>query len=101
LPRDWDTFYESGGSLGDKPVFAVRAYEHLLPPGPVLDLASGTGRNAIFLASRGKQVLLVDASASALEQAKKTAFSLGLVIKTQKYNLENGIPKNLYIYIQQ
>jgi len=39
----------------------------LLPPGAALDLACGTGRNALFLAEHGRHVTAVDWSGAALE----------------------------------
>lgn len=50
--------------------------------GPVLSLSEGEGRNAVFLASRGLDVLAVDISPVALEKAKKLAESRGVKIKT-------------------
>jgi len=95
LPRDWDTFYGSGGRLGGGPVFVVRSYAHKLPPGAVLDLAGGSGRNALFLASRGHRVLLLDASADALAQAAAAAQQLGLEVETRRHDLESGLPEDL------
>jgi len=92
LPRDWNAFYNSGGRLGGGPVFVVRAYQHLLPPGPLLDLAGGAGRNALFLARRGHPVLLVDANAEALRQAGEAASHAGLNVETKRQDLERGLP---------
>ncbi len=44
-----------------------------LPPGRALDLASGSGRNAVWLAERGWQVTAVDSSAAALTALKESA----------------------------
>ncbi|WP_457636903.1 class I SAM-dependent methyltransferase [Oceanithermus sp.] len=92
MPRDWQAFYGSGGSLGREPVFVVRAYEHLLPAGPVLDLAGGSGRNALFLAGRGHRVLVVDYSRDALATVERSAAEDGLEIGTLFWNLEQGLP---------
>ena len=50
--------------------------------GPVLSLSEGEGRNAVFLASRGLEVLGVDISMVALEKANKLAKSRSVEIKT-------------------
>ena len=50
--------------------------------GPVLSLAEGEGRNAVFLASLGLEVLGVDGSEVGLAKAQKLADSKGVAIKT-------------------
>ena len=92
MPRDWSAFYGSGARLGGGPVFVVRAYAHLLPPGAVLDLAGGSGRNALFLASRGHSVSLLDANADALALAAAAAREAGLVVETRRHDLKRGLP---------
>jgi len=72
VPRDWDAYYR-GSPEGFDPAFVVRAYGFLLPPGEVLDLAGGTGRNAFFLACRGHRVLLLEKSAVAVERVRELA----------------------------
>lgn len=60
-----------------------------LPPGKALDIASGKGRNALFLASRGFQVTAFDISAVGLEQGRRQAEELSLSIAWQEADLEN------------
>lgn len=55
--------------------------------GPVLSLAEGEGRNAVFLASLGLQVLGVDGSEVGLAKAQKLAASRGLIIQTEVSDL--------------
>ena len=98
MPRDWNAFYGSGGRLGGGPVFVVRAYAHLLPPGAVLDLAGGSGRNALFLAGRGHPVSLLDANADALALAAAEALQSDLQVETRRYDLESGLPEDLGRY---
>ena len=95
MPRDWEAFYDAGGRLGGGPVFVVRAYQQLLPPGPVLDLAGGAGRNALFLAARGHRVLLVDRSRDALRAAADLAAGAGLALDVMQHDLEEGLPGGL------
>lgn len=54
---------------------------------PVLSLAEGEGRNAVFLASLGLDVLGVDASDVGLAKAQKLAASRGLAIRTEVADL--------------
>jgi SAM-dependent methyltransferase len=56
--------------------------------GRALDLASGSGRNALFLAERGFAVLAIDVSAAALEQGRRRAEEKHLVIEWQQADLE-------------
>lgn len=61
--------------------------------GPVLSLSEGEGRNAVFLASRGLEVLGVDISKVALEKARKLAASRGVEIKTLLADLATYEPE--------
>jgi SAM-dependent methyltransferase len=54
----------------------------LIPPGPVLSLAEGEGRNAVYLAERGHPVTAVDASAVGLAKAERLAAARGVAITT-------------------
>ena len=60
-----------------------------LPPGNALDLACGTGRNALWLASQGWGVTAVDGSSAAIEVLRNSAPSRGLSVNTRIANLEN------------
>jgi SAM-dependent methyltransferase len=56
--------------------------------GRALDLASGGGRNALFLAEQGFEVLAIDVSAVALEQGRRRAEEKGLAIEWRQADLE-------------
>jgi len=61
-----------------KPPFWLARYEDLLPPpaaGPVLDLACGSGRAAVWLAERGYRVTGIDWQEEALELGRRLASS--------------------------
>jgi tellurite methyltransferase len=60
----------------------------LLPGGSALDLASGRGRNALFLAERGFSVTAFDISAEALTQLALEATRRGLTVATCRIDLE-------------
>jgi 2-polyprenyl-3-methyl-5-hydroxy-6-metoxy-1,4-benzoquinol methylase len=49
-----------------------------LPPGRALDLACGEGRNAVWLAQRGWEVIGVDFSQAGLEKARRLASERGV-----------------------
>ncbi|MDH5572643.1 MAG: methyltransferase domain-containing protein [Gammaproteobacteria bacterium] len=53
-----------------------------IPAGRVLCLAEGEGRNAVFLAQQGYDVVAVDSSAVGLEKARLLATEMGVVIET-------------------
>src|SRR6185503_21353156 len=59
---------------------------------PVLSLAEGEGRNAVFLASLGLDVLGVDASDVGLAKAQQLAASRGLSIRTEVADLASYEP---------
>ena len=86
--KRWDERYAGPGyAYGLEPNdFLVLVAGHL-PPGPVLSLAEGEGRNALFLAGRGHDVLAVDQSAVGLAKARERARELGLPLQTRQADL--------------
>ncbi len=70
------------------------------PPGQILDLASGSCRNGIFLAQKGLKVICCDTSAEALESAKKAAHEQGVDIDIWQVDLEresiNPLPEDFF-----
>ena len=60
--------------------------------GPVLSLAEGEGRNAVFLASLGLDVLAIDGSEVGLAKARALAASRGLAIQTEVADLTTYEP---------
>lgn len=89
----WNQRYAGGEYLyGTEPNLFLAKHCHLLS-GPVLSLSEGEGRNAVFLASRGLEVLGVDISMVALEKAGKLATSRGVEIKTIVVDLATYQPE--------
>ena len=90
----WDKIYASRdkknqGSVNE----GLLAVSELLPfNGRALDLAGGSGRNAVWLAKRGLDVTLLDVSSEGLKQASQNAIGLGLNLKLSKINLEEDSP---------
>lgn len=68
-----------------------------IPRGLALDVAAGTGRNAIFLAERGFRVVAIDISSIALDEARRRAEKKSLAISWQQADLEQiELPHNTY-----
>ncbi|HSU32326.1 MAG TPA: methyltransferase domain-containing protein, partial [Bryobacteraceae bacterium] len=61
-----------------------------LPPGKALDLACGTGRNALWLAANGWQVTAVDGSAAAIEILREEAARRALTVDAHVADLQAG-----------
>lgn len=84
----WDERYgQKDFVYGTEPNDHVAAMAHLIPPGPVLCIAEGEGRNAVFLAQRGHTVTAIDLSATGLAKAAALAKSRGVTITTQAVDL--------------
>jgi SAM-dependent methyltransferase len=87
----WDErFSRPGYAYGTAPndFLAERAGE--IPAGRVLSLAEGEGRNAVYLAGLGYDVVCVDSSAVGLEKARRLAAERGLEIETIHADLGNA-----------
>lgn len=79
----WDERYGTTDYVyGTAPNGFLEAHAHLLPPGEVLCLAEGEGRNAVFLARHGHLVTAVDASPVGLAKARALAARHGVEIET-------------------
>ena len=81
----WDQRYgRTDYVFGTAPNDFLAAVAPDLPPGPVLCLAEGEGRNAVFLAARGHAVTAVDQSAVGLAKASALAHSLAADLRRRK-----------------
>jgi len=58
--------------------------------GDALDVASGSGRNALWLAARGLTTVAIDRNASAVEEIRASARRLGLPLRADVVDLETG-----------
>jgi SAM-dependent methyltransferase len=74
---------------GTAPNDFLRAMSGQIPPGPVLCLAEGEGRNAVFLAELGHEVTAVDQSPQAMEKARRLAESRGVSVETVTADLRD------------
>lgn len=62
-----------------------------IPRGPVLCLAEGEGRNAVFLAAKGYDVTAVDISSVGLEKAQALAADRGVTLRTVQADLSEFV----------
>jgi SAM-dependent methyltransferase len=79
--QDWNRKHGAGGLLfGAEPNRFLVAEAEGLDVGRALDVACGSGRNAVWLAGRGWKVTGVDFSDVALEQARALAAERGVEV---------------------
>ena len=84
----WDERYsKKEPTYGWEPNDFLREGISRIPPGKVLCLAEGEGRNAVFLAKQGYDVTAVDQSAVGLAKAQGFAAERGVTIKTVQSDL--------------
>lgn len=85
----WDARWAEGEGPSRTPAPILLAWADRLPVmGSALDVASGPGRNALWLAERGLQVTAVDVSPVALTQLSHAAAAMGLGVRTVHRDLE-------------
>jgi len=79
---EWEAKHRlAEGEPAAEPAGILREILALLPAGAVLDLACGTGRNALFLAESGRRVTAVDWSAAGLEILAARALEKGIAVR--------------------
>jgi tellurite methyltransferase len=92
-PKDkdrWNSKYETEVYLfGEKPIPFLVENAHLLPKGKALDIAMGEGRNGVYLATQGFDVLGLDISEKGLEKAHNLAKKNNVTIETKVVDLES------------
>lgn len=86
--QSWDDRYSTAHYVyGTEPNDFVAACAHSIPDGPVLCLAEGEGRNAVFLAGRGHPTTAVDASTNGMLKAQALAAARGVPLTTRVADL--------------
>ncbi len=86
----WDDRYSTPAyAYGTEPNDFLKSVAGRIPAGPVLCLAEGQGRNAVYLASLGHDVLAVDQSSIGLARAQELAAARGVAITTQIADLSS------------
>jgi cyclopropane fatty-acyl-phospholipid synthase-like methyltransferase len=85
----WDSrFAEKGYAYGTEPNEFLASQKHLFKRGMrVLAVADGEGRNGVWLASQGLDVLSVDQSAVGLAKARELAAQRGVSLRTEQVEL--------------
>jgi 2-polyprenyl-3-methyl-5-hydroxy-6-metoxy-1,4-benzoquinol methylase len=83
-----DRFGREEFAFGKEPNPFLKKHIRLLPKGKALDIASGEGRNAVFLAQHGFEVDAVDISEKGLKKAQKLARDKGVKINTLLVDLD-------------
>jgi tellurite methyltransferase len=86
----WGERYRRGEASPSEPAPLLVRFASTLPPGRALDLACGSGRNAIYLARQGWEVTAVDASAVAIDMLEQRTAALDLHIDSRTADLEKG-----------
>jgi SAM-dependent methyltransferase len=86
----WDErFSEPGYAYGTEANDFLVSVADRIPPGRVLCLAEGEGRNAVCLAGLGYEVTAVDTSTVGLEKARSLARERGVSIETVNADLSD------------
>jgi len=85
--KTWDERHDQDCDSSKEPALFLKENIHRLPRGNALDIAMGTGRNAIFLASHGYEVDAIDYSEVAVERVRSYAQEKSLQIHTTQADL--------------
>jgi len=81
----WQTRFSAPGyAFGKAPNAFLKAQAHRLRPGHrALSVADGEGRNGVWLAEQGLDVLAIDFSAAGLAKARTLAAERGVTLRTE------------------
>lgn len=96
--RQWDLLYSTQSYVyGKEPAAFLKEKLGTIGVGRALDIAMGEGRNTVYLAKKGFQVLGVDLSEVAIRKAKLLAREQGSIIRTEVADLNlYQIPRESY-----
>jgi cyclopropane fatty-acyl-phospholipid synthase-like methyltransferase len=85
----WETRFATPGYLfGTEPNAFLKSKAHLVKAGQTaLSIADGEGRNGVFLAERGLDVLAMDFSPTALKKARALAVERGVSLRIEQADL--------------
>ncbi|HPW56610.1 MAG: class I SAM-dependent methyltransferase [Thermoanaerobaculaceae bacterium] len=98
----WERRYQQakGSVFGSEPSLVVRRALPFLPrPGRCLDLAGGEGRNALFLARLGWEVVVADCAVAGLARARRRFAAADLCVRLLAADLESAVlgqPRELF-----
>ena len=85
---DWNERHKNASHAGDEPHPLVVQFGSALAPGHALDVASGPGRNALWLAGHGWHVTAVDSSTVAIDMLRQRSAEKGVTIDARLADLE-------------
>lgn len=95
--QEWDERYSASERIwSGQPNAALVREAADLPPGRALDLGSGEGADAIWLAEQGWQVTGTDISQVALDKAAAHAVSRSAAVDWQQHDLGSSFPDGAY-----
>jgi len=97
--RFWDERYRNEEAVPERgPADFLVEHRHLLPPaGRALDMAMGTGRNTLYLASLGYEVTGIDVSGVAVKRCREEAARRGLSLEAVQADLLSyRLPEDAY-----
>ncbi len=82
----WEArFAAPGYAFGKEPAAFLKAQAHRLPgSGKALSIADGEGRNGVWLAEQGLDVLAIDFSPTALQKSRALAAERGVTLATEQ-----------------
>ena len=90
VSSEWNRRYgKPGYTYGTEPNGFLRSAVDSIPRGRILSLGEGEGRNAVFLAEQGYDVLSVDASSVGLAKARSLANARGVHISTEVHDISD------------
>lgn len=92
--QKWNRIYSQRSVEGVDACWTLDTYSYLLPKtGQALDLASGMGGNALFLASKGLDVQAWDISQHAVDSLNQHAISNSINLRAIKRDVEMFPPE--------
>lgn len=86
----WNQRYAEDSYRKSNPVDLLRDWLPQVPVGRALDVASGAGRNALYLAEAGFRVDAIDISAVGLQQLGRQAQERELQVNCIEHDLDNA-----------
>ncbi len=103
MANDWNKVWRERGRTPLKFDPWLQRVLPLLPPGKVLDIACGRGRNALPMAERGYAVTALDASPQGLSLLAEEARERQLTITTLQQDLEQDhhLPRESFDIVLQ
>jgi ubiquinone/menaquinone biosynthesis C-methylase UbiE len=95
-----ESYWDVVSKWGVEPDWTLMEYRSMVSPGPVLDLAMGDGRNALFFAKMGYEVDCVDISKTWVRKCRERANAENLKMRVYEAKVQNfEIPKRRYSLI--